>query len=272
MLIRIITALVLAPVVLGLCLYLPTSWFAVVLGVVVVLGCYEWNALTSNNGVLFAAAVLWVFMLVVSLGGIFPEITLTVRSIAKPGCVFIALYWMYQIDDLRRNGLNRNLGPTMAFLEGVVLLSVFLAGMILLHKESPLVMIAAMMSVWAADSGAYFAGKFLGKHPLAPKLSPNKTIEGVIGGVVGAILLLLVFATLIMNPVLSGDQLLLWIFAGTLAALVSVGGDLFQSRLKRNAGVKDSGNLLPGHGGILDRIDGLIAAVPVFVAIWLISQ
>ena len=151
------------------------------------------------------------------------------------------------------------------------MLTGFWAGMVILHQQGFVVIIAAMVTVWAADSFAYFAGKSFGHRPLAPSLSPKKTIEGVVGGLLGACLVLLLSAFLGFDPALQGSNLLLWVAAGVLAALVSVAGDLFQSRIKRRAGVKDSGSILPGHGGILDRIDGLIAAIPVFASLWVVS-
>lgn len=117
--------------------------------------------------------------------------------------------------------------------------------------------------VWATDTGAYFAGRAIGKHKLAVKVSPGKTIEGFIGGVSLAILVCLLvyltgyFAISFIN----------FLISSLLAILVSVLGDLTESMFKREAGIKDSGNLIPGHGGILDRIDSLTAAVPVFTAL-----
>lgn len=268
MLTRILTALVLAPVVLGLCLYLPTTWFAVVLTGIVVLGSYEWNALTSRKTVFLAMSVVWFGFLLLWLTDFFSPVSKNALSAALIACVLAAVYWFYQVFDLWRNGLDRQLSPNQGMIEGVALLSAFFIGMILLHQLNPLIMVAAMVSVWAADSCAYFAGKFFGKTPLAPNLSPKKTIEGVVGGALGSIVILCVFAKFVITPMISGEQFGWWIIAGLIAALISVAGDLFQSRLKRIAGVKDSGHILPGHGGILDRIDGLIAAIPVFVTIW----
>ena len=117
--------------------------------------------------------------------------------------------------------------------------------------------------VWATDTGAYFAGRAIGKRKLAVKVSPGKTIEGFIGGVSLAILVCMLvyltgyFAISFIN----------FLISSLLAILVSVLGDLTESMFKREAGIKDSGNLIPGHGGILDRIDSLTAAVPVFTAL-----
>ena len=127
-------------------------------------------------------------------------------------------------------------------------------------------MISMMSIVWAADSLAYFTGKSLGKRKLAPELSPNKTVEGLIGGIAGSAVVALILAQFLLGFGVS--QIVAWMVAALVAAFASVVGDLYQSSLKRAAGVKDSGRILPGHGGVLDRIDGVIPAAPVFVSVW----
>jgi phosphatidate cytidylyltransferase len=114
--------------------------------------------------------------------------------------------------------------------------------------------------VWATDSCAYFAGRKFGGPKLAPGISPNKTWSGLIGGIAGSVLTMVVFAALVD----ARGHLLAYAIIGAVLAIVAQAGDLFESYVKRRAGVKDSGTLIPGHGGILDRIDGLLAAAPVF--------
>ena len=263
MITRIITALFLAPVTIGLTLYLSTFWFGVFLAVICIIGLYEWNRLTIKSAPLLLGGALTIVAM-----AIYGHAHLTWLGYL---CVVVSLYWSYQVWDLYKNGLERKMGALAGFVEGVFLLVGFWSGMSILHQQGSVVVIAAMATVWAADSFAYFAGKSLGRRPLAPTLSPKKTIEGVAGGLSGACLVLLLSAFLVFDPALQGSDLWIWVFAGIVAALVSVAGDLFQSRIKRRAGVKDSGSILPGHGGILDRIDGLIAAIPVFASLWAIS-
>lgn len=113
-----------------------------------------------------------------------------------------------------------------------------------------------LVTTWATDTGAYFLGRFLGKRKLAPNISPNKTIEGAVGGILFSIIAVLIFTSIIhkINIV--------WIIYAIFASIISMAGDLFESSIKRDMGVKDSGNLIPGHGGILDRFDSLLFALP----------
>ena len=124
-------------------------------------------------------------------------------------------------------------------------------------------MIYLLTLVWVADIGAYFSGRRYGRHKLAPGISPGKTWEGVAGGLVlNALWISLVF-------LLSdgwGISYLSFLVLGLITSAISVVGDLYESILKREAGLKDSGKLLPGHGGVLDRIDSIIAATPVFIS------
>jgi phosphatidate cytidylyltransferase len=124
-------------------------------------------------------------------------------------------------------------------------------------------LLVALMIVWAADSGAYFAGRRFGKTKLSPRISPNKTVEGMIGGVVAGMLVALVAAPLV-DPGIHPKELVYVAIVAIWTILFSVVGDLFESLLKRHVGAKDSGTLIPGHGGVLDRIDSVLAALPVF--------
>ncbi len=125
-----------------------------------------------------------------------------------------------------------------------------------------------LLSVVCADSGAYFAGKAFGQHKMAPRISPKKTWEGLIGGLTASVIIM--FAVHMLRHQMAWDifpnwNLLQYALTGLILGVVSVLGDLVESLFKRDAGVKDSGTLLPGHGGILDRCDGLLLAVPVYV-------
>ena len=158
---------------------------------------------------------------------------------------------------------------------GLLTLIPFFWGMVVLrsvnihHEEyfGGQLLLYVFLLVWAADSGAYFCGRRFGKHKLAPKVSPGKTIEGFVGGAVCS--MFVAFVGSIAFDI-AADKMVLFFVASLIATLVSALGDLTESIFKREAGLKDSGNLLPGHGGILDRIDSLTAAVPVFALTYLL--
>lgn len=138
------------------------------------------------------------------------------------------------------------------------------------YAESPyhgakLVMLVCFL-VWAADTGAYFSGKRFGKRKMAPAVSPNKTIEGLVGGAVLAVMVTWGGAALMDIPFVSWGSLLV---IAVLTVIASVLGDLVESMFKRASGIKDSGSILPGHGGVLDRIDSLTAALPIFALLYL---
>ena len=146
------------------------------------------------------------------------------------------------------------------------MLALFLLTSVQLHQSSdigPQQLLYVIVLVWLADTGGYFAGKKWGKTPLAKAVSPNKTWEGV----AGALVLGIVWAIVAYSFGFSGSlTIMTWLFLSIISLLISIVGDLFESLFKRSHQVKDSGNLLPGHGGVLDRIDSLISAVPVFTA------
>lgn len=149
-----------------------------------------------------------------------------------------------------------------------VLLSTWFSIVALMLQDSrePLLLVYILVMIWVADSGAYFAGKLLGRHKLAPKVSPGKTIEGVIGGLAAVAVYAWLYGTQVFG--IEGQQLFYWLLLALLAAAVSVVGDLNESALKRIVGKKDSGSVIPGHGGLFDRVDAITAAVPIFYFGW----
>jgi phosphatidate cytidylyltransferase len=149
---------------------------------------------------------------------------------------------------------------TLVLLSGPVLAAPWL-GILLLHATaSPWLVLFVLMLVWLTDTAAYFAGRRFGRRKLAPRLSPGKTVEGVLGGLLATALW-----SLLLWPLATGFITWLWLaLLCLLTAVISVVGDLVESWLKRRRRLKDAGSLLPGHGGMLDRLDSLVAAVPVF--------
>lgn len=129
-------------------------------------------------------------------------------------------------------------------------------------QSSPWWLMYLFLLVWGADSGAYFVGRKFGKRKLAPTVSPNKSVEGLYGGIITTILVMLVVQYNYLNLTLI--QQILFLILSLITVFGSVLGDLFESMIKRRAGIKDSGRVLPGHGGVLDRIDSLLVAAPIF--------
>ncbi|MBL8398794.1 MAG: phosphatidate cytidylyltransferase, partial [Candidatus Accumulibacter sp.] len=160
-------------------------------------------------------------------------------------------------------------GPSIGVIIGLILLLPAWLALIQIRQAGPYVLLAVMMIAWLADTGAYFAGRRWGRHKLAPNISPGKTWEGAIGGAVAVVVygLLLSFR---FPELLSAST---WRLLIALLALtgVSVMGDLLESLLKRQAGLKDSSNILPGHGGLLDRIDSLTSTLPIVALLWLLA-
>jgi phosphatidate cytidylyltransferase len=130
------------------------------------------------------------------------------------------------------------------------------------NKSSELVLLLLAL-IWSADSGAFFIGKAIGKHKLCVRVSPGKTVEGAIGGIVITIGVMAIYVGFLLEST-SSDQYVVFAILALLVAIASIVGDLFESLYKRISNIKDSGNLLPGHGGIFDRIDSLTAAAPIF--------
>jgi phosphatidate cytidylyltransferase len=264
---RVVTAAVLVPLVVAALFLLPPRAFAIAMLGVIALAAHEWSKLAGfglqrmasfvGGFVLLAAFVLFSSAFGFERG--WPErVVVTICGVATVFWVAIAPPW------LARQWTTRAWMP--ATLVGwVVLLGAWVA-VVELQARSPWLLLAAMATVWIADTAAYFTGRRFGRRKLAPSISPNKTWEGVFGALaaVGAYALLLV--VLEVDVVAGGERgaafAMAFVLFGLLLAAVSIAGDLFESLLKRQAGAKDSGTLLPGHGGVLDRIDALLSAMP----------
>ncbi|WP_319379720.1 phosphatidate cytidylyltransferase [Thiomicrorhabdus sp.] len=163
-----------------------------------------------------------------------------------------------------RFGLRTDIG---ILLSGVLMLLVFTNVLVFFRNDfSPTILLISMASVWAMDTGAFFAGKRFGRHKLAQHVSPGKTWEGVLGGAIASF----IFSWLALGALFSGSDYSSLLPAVMLAliAVVSVFGDLFESVLKRQVSLKDSGRILPGHGGVLDRVDSLLIALPLSYLMW----
>lgn len=258
---RVITASVLALLALWAVLKLPAVGFGGLLLGITLLCAWEWAALAE-----LTARYRWVYcgLMGLLIGSLWPVTTQAGLMVALLLPIFIAwcgvAFWL-----LQPSRPLPVISPAMAAVAGLVALgAAWLALMGLRQAAGPGLVLFLLALIWAADTGAYFAGRRWGQRKLAPRISPGKTWEGV-GGAAAAVLAFGVIGVLWLEqgPRWPGFLGLCLVTAG-----FSIIGDLFESLLKRQRGLKDSGALLPGHGGILDRLDSLIAAAPVFFLGW----
>jgi len=240
-------------------------WFAAFIGLFILSGAWEWSALAG----LRSPAVRWGFVVAVAVSSV--AIFLRQKWIDAVLVIAVAFWLLVLLDHLRRSPLNGGmLGTRMRRVAcGLILLVTTWVAIVALRQQprGEWLSLFLYLLVWGADTGAYFAGSKFGKHKLAPDVSPGKTWEGVAGGLVWVVLLVLV-SGLYFNW--TAKVVGVWMGIAIATGLISVLGDLFESRVKRAAGVKDSGSLIPGHGGVLDRIDAMTAAAPLFVLAWII--
>ena len=276
---RIITALILAPIAICGIFFLPLQFFMLACAGLFLLASKEWAGFVDKTApsfiLYFYGALLGLTLAMMPIGdmwtakGINPAFSI--------GLIVAAVWWVVALLMVCGYPQSANVWrnkKSLKTLFGLLTLIPFFWGMVALRSVnmqhdfyfgSELVMFVFLL-VWAADTGAYFVGKKFGKRKLAPKVSPGKTIEGFLGGLIFAVII--AFLGVIYFEV-EADHIILFLVASLVTTLVSALGDLTESVFKRESGLKDSSNLLPGHGGILDRIDSLTAAVPVFALFYL---
>jgi phosphatidate cytidylyltransferase len=253
---RVLTALGLLLVLLLALFYLPSLvWGWLLLGVIAI-GAWEWSGLA-----MFARAGRWTYVaLTILLGLVFFILKTRVEPLYLLAVAFwllVAMPWMLRGWHVRH--------PAALAVTGWLLLFPTWFAMMEFHAMRPALLLGLLAVVSVADIGAFFAGRTFGKHKLAPSISPGKTWEGVAGGLLAVACYGLAWKSLeaTVGIPFPGFVLLL------VMAAFSVAGDLFESWLKRQAGLKDSGHILPGHGGVLDRIDGMMPALPLAAAYYL---
>ncbi|CAH1539682.1 CDP-diglyceride synthetase [Vibrio owensii] len=274
---RIITALILAPLVILGIFKLPLIGFIIALTAITLLGFWEWTQFTESNSRI-AALVPAVVVTGLSFLFISPDAA-SLNKLATPHYTVLALgfaWWIIAsgmaITYPKTTNLWQN-SKALRHVFGFLTLIPFLWSVIILRASdisvdpyhgAKLVLYVCFL-VWAADSGAYFAGKSMGKRKMAPHVSPNKTIEGLIGGIIAALIVGWLFAGWFDIQFTSPIHM---VIITLITVVISVLGDLVESMFKRVSGIKDSSNIIPGHGGILDRIDSLTAAFPVFALLY----
>jgi phosphatidate cytidylyltransferase len=269
--VRILSGLALAPVAIAGVLLLPSPWLALAAAVLMLAGLWEWTRLTGLSD--YPPRLAYVTanaLLIAALAWAAGPNLFALKAAAIVG----ALWWLLALAWLRRNEFaqaDRGRYRMLKLTAGSFAAVPAWCALVWLHQlpdHGPRWALFALMLVWAADSGAYFVGSRIGRRKMAPRISPNKSWEGFAGGLAGASLVAVIGVKLLG---LGWADLPALILLTLVAAMMSVAGDLFESLLKRHSGHKDSGRIIPGHGGMLDRLDSILAALPVFVVgkLWL---
>ncbi|MCA2997157.1 MAG: phosphatidate cytidylyltransferase [Rhodocyclaceae bacterium] len=280
---RIITALVILPVVFIALFSFPNwAWDLFTLAITLV-ACWEWSRFCrlsrSSASVFFIVSLAGSAVVFFAYLGMTP---LTFATIALVGFIASALFWLmvapvWLANTWRPEG---SIGTwVVAFTGWVVIFPTWFA-FLMLHDLGPWMLLSFALIVWVADIAAYFVGKSVGKRKLAPSISPGKTIEGAAGGLIGVGVYFFVWQQLVGSAAARGEDWARelsshgWLLFGMfmLLGVVSIVGDLFESWMKRGVGMKDSSSLLPGHGGILDRIDALTSTLPLAGLYLLVMQ
>lgn len=266
---RVLTAAMIAPLFCAALFFLPELAWNLLILCLGLLALWEWALLVklpslTSLGYLLVSALLILPIALNDLLMSIPDVYAITQSMLFANFIMASVFWLILVPFWLRYKIRLSSVVLRLGLGWVVVLPL-LAGMMHLRKESSFLLIAILAVVWIADSVAYFVGKAFGRHRLAPNISPGKTWEGL----AGACLAVTVYAMIICLH-WSISLILLPVFWGI--ALLSVMGDLFESLIKRHSEVKDSGSLLPGHGGLLDRVDGLTASVPVAAMLVFMSK
>lgn len=279
---RVATAVVLIPVVVGLVLFASTAWVSLVLALIILLALFEYFSLGDAIGhrayrfwtatcALLLVYVQWVTAMEPSYqlaGGLALQRQIGRFAQGLPGvqaAFFVFVVGVAALTLWTKRPPVEALPAAGISASGLLLVAFPLTYAVRLHGLSeggPRLLLFALVVIWVGDSVAYFVGRGMGRHALAPQISPKKTWEGSIASLLGSLLVGVVFTRWLNAPV---AHLVSMAGFGNIAGQV---GDLLESAYKRSAGVKDSGGLLPGHGGILDRIDALILAIPVVWYYW----
>ena len=261
---RLITAIIIAPIAVFGILMLNQNGFALALSIILIVGSFEYCNLIKITTLI--GRLVYTFLILAAAYAISKD------SLMLPFVLYAsAIWWLAALGLVLRFPKGADLLNTSLFVKlinGFFLFVPMAASLIVLHLKDPQLVLFLVGLIWAADIGAYFAGRFFGKNKLCPGVSPGKTREGLYGGIFLSqiVALLYVFTSVESLP---ENAFLMFGFLALVVSLVSVLGDLFESVLKRIAGVKDSGKILPGHGGVLDRIDSLTSSAPIFFILFM---
>ena len=263
---RIITATILLAVLLPILFLLPPFYLGAFFLIALVAGAWEWSRILAPEAKLaawlYALFCLVIILCLLGMQAVSWQFSLLMMAV---------LFWFFVAPFVLAKGMNLSLQKLRPFYSilGLIILPATWFALVFLRELGLVFLLSSMALVWVADIGAYFVGKAFGKHKLAVQISPGKSIEGAVGG----LLLCYGYAFLCVFYLPLGDTLFgawairfgwvpMFLMVTVLTAF-SIFGDLFESQLKRLAGVKDSSHLLPGHGGVLDRVDALLPTMPI---------
>lgn len=277
---RVLSAIVMIAVALLALFWLPPLPFTLALAAIVVLGMWEWAQFAGFKRPISRAIVAFVtfclLLLPIMASTDYIQATRFLTDSTTPLLFLGGIWWIVAtllVVSYPNSAVWWNKSASTKFIFGFCTLIPFLIGVLALRFyqynlnpfQGTYLLLYVFLLVWGADSGAYFVGRALGKHKLAPKVSPGKSWEGAIGGVLTSALIAVIFLQIAPSDVFGRELATLpFISLSMVTVVISALGDLSESMFKRQAGIKDSSNLIPGHGGILDRIDSLTAAVPIF--------
>lgn len=263
MLKRIITAILLIPLVFFGTILIPNNYFFAILLAIICAGAWEYckiiqikNLALKISYIVFIACLATVLLL-------FQKLLIFI-------IIFASLWWLLNIVwivSYPNNIKFWHTGWALKIINGILIFVPIVLSLSFVQKENPEMVFLFLTLVWGTDSGGFIVGNIFGKHKFSPKVSPNKTTEGVIGAFLFSMLFSMIYVLLKNNTI--GEQYLIFLLLSILVSFYSIVGDLFESLYKRVAKVKNSGNILPGHGGIFDRIDSLVAAAPIFCLIYI---
>lgn len=270
---RLLAAAVLIPLVIICLFFVPISMYVVIMLVVLILAAWEWTQFLHFTEKKYKYYFVGTFILLIAIIYYLSVLTDDVEIVTKLILLLSVAWWLIALLLVVSYPTSVSIwgkSVIIRLLFAFFTLVPFFMGMLQLRQvnyqgnqyQGAFLVLYVLVLVWATDSGAYFVGKLYGKHKLAPAVSPGKTLEGFLGGL---------FTSLIICICVNYSQFFDISFynlfiSSILAILASVLGDLTESMFKREAKIKDSGHLIPGHGGILDRIDSLTSAIPIFAA------
>lgn len=267
---RLITAAILIPLVVWTIFASSLVTFTTLIAAVAILAAWEWHQMIGIKSPTMRVMLMidLIVVLYLAITQINPYFVISIGIIIWLLATLTILAYSNNSLSERLSYLFKN--KIFGAISSILILTVFVVSAVTLKTFSEtgaFLFFFVMVTVWLADTGGYFAGKRFGKHALARSVSPNKTWEGVAGAIVLASIWAAAFYSVTSPSTITWFE---WMLISIATVASSIIGDLFESLYKRAFSVKDSGNLLPGHGGILDRIDSLLAAVPIFTFLILI--